>query len=68
MPILCEDCKNFKPAYDAQMMMAVYGYCRELEYPFLQAIFKPEARERFPEAFGHPEECEYFVKGKGKAT
>jgi hypothetical protein len=67
MPILCEDCKNFKPAYDPQMMKVIFGYCREWEYPFLQAIFKPETSEKFPQAFLHPADCKFYAKGKAKA-
>ena len=66
MAILCEDCKNFKPAYDPEMLKAIFGYCRELEYPFLQAIFKPETVSKFPQAFAHPTECKFFAKGKAK--
>lgn len=60
--ILCEDCKNFKFALDAEIGKAVHGYCRAWEYPFLQAIFKKEV----PGAFMPPTECKLYAKGKAK--
>jgi hypothetical protein len=65
MAILCEDCKNFKTAGDPQVAMAIFGYCREWEYPFLQAIFKPETVDKIPKAFPAPTDCKYYAKGKG---
>lgn len=68
MAILCETCKNFKPAYDPQMMKAIYGYCRAWEYPLLQAIFMEATIEKFPTAFPAPKECELYHAGKGKVS
>lgn len=62
MAILCEDCKNFKPAMDPEVMKAVYGYCRSWEYPFMQAVFKVDLDGAFPA----PTECKLFAKGKLK--
>lgn len=58
--VLCEDCRNFKYTYDLQMAKVCYGHCREIEYPFLLAIFKEER----PGAFIAPKDCKYFMEKK----
>jgi hypothetical protein len=66
MAILCDDCKNFQTAYDPEMMRVIFGYCLVLEYPFMQAVFKPETLEKFPQAFPAPTQCDLYEKGKKK--